>query len=279
MDQISEKEEQLREVKDQMEQIRAEFVKKAGSFARGWFREKTVHYVKKYADRTEALSDKQLADLRAKSGQLAESADDLSREIFSRGELWWHLDETPPKNLDVDDDMRYWSGGARLPEQVELAMKELLGSLGTLLAGFGYLGGRITRQPREPSSSQKSGTSDACTYSLFWDFSLDCGGRTHGRPHYVHDENWPQDMLTLMSSYEELYKQGIEARLVGSPLARHRSESALSSAGFRSLSVAWPSSKAPLLNSLETAQCLFCAGVGGVGRDRKTFVISRCSHG
>lgn len=183
---IEVKENELKSLKSQMEEVRKQFVHDSTAFISKWYLEQAESYVKGSADITLSLGKDKIKQMKDKVKELQDNTGNITNEFLSDPELWWHLKEN--KDLSYD----YHENAA--PRGLDDAIRLALGKLGTILEEFGY----------------DAKTKSTCgTDSDVW-VEYDSTDRYHppnGRPYFPHNMEWSNEMKNTIQKYSEMVNQ------------------------------------------------------------------------
>lgn len=202
---IAEKQKELDSFKSKMEELRLLFIKDSTTFVSEWYKNTAEHFVITESDRTIALGETKVKEMKTKVLELIQNTDKIVNEILSNSNLWWHLSE-----FDGSMPFAYRQYGNAPPRILDKAIRLVLGRLGVYLEEFGY-------------NVKTSVTIGSFGFNIWIEF--DTAGNyplPKGRPYYPFSVNWSEAMRNTIQKYDELYgvAKGLRQELVNLQLRK-----------------------------------------------------------
>jgi len=161
-----------------MEEIRVQFIQATAAFASKWFNETTKEFVTSNTENTIRLGKEKIKEIKAKVKALTSQASQISSEILSNEELWWHL-----SLKEMSAHSPYCCSNNNVPEIVNKGVRRIVGRLGPILHEYGFI-----------------------KNEAIW---IENGSTFNGLnviPYYPYGFDWSQEMRTVMKQYNETYK-------------------------------------------------------------------------
>ena len=130
------------------------------------------------------LGVKRLHQIKSDLKALVSEAPDIVNKHINPERYWAHRGAPPDKSSDHEVASRYMIRGSRSPDELEGAVKQLLGYAGAILVKH-----RIANTERRD------------------DWDIDGGG---GLPRYKYGYLWSDNMMNVMRRYSELYDEWLK---------------------------------------------------------------------
>jgi hypothetical protein len=183
--QIAEAEQQLANLRSQMEDVKQRFLRLTAQFVATRYREKTESQVRAKPDLVKAAGPARLSLLKGQLQELCEQAPQFVGQFLDVPELWWH---------QQPGEQTYTYYGRRAPDPLDKAVRLAVGQLAPLLIECGLLPLNLSRTDSDNWRE--------------WDRS----GNYHlpnGRWYYPQGLDWSDDMNYQLARYAELHMRAL----------------------------------------------------------------------
>lgn len=166
---------QMADLRNKMEDVRKEFQVATAKFVSSWFQDRAELAITSRPETTKKHGVEQLRKLKSSLAQLVDSSHELARKHLDVDKYWAHrvgLAVAPYSHI-------YRVYGRSVPDELDNAVREVLGYLGRLLAEYDFaeMGEHKEWEVKYPEP----------------------------HPIYRHSYEWSDDMKDILNRYADLY--------------------------------------------------------------------------
>ncbi len=185
-------------LRDQMEETCQKFLQVTSEFAIEWFQSRVQQEVTSRPKLAKQLGVKRLRQIKSELKALVPEAPNIVNKHINPEKYWAHRGALPDNSDDHEVVWRYRIRGRRGPDELQGAVRQLLGYAGAILVKHG-----IANTERRD------------------DWDVDGGG---GLPRYKYGYEWSDNMMNVMRRYSELYDEWLKLHQESKKVQRQKDE-------------------------------------------------------
>lgn len=126
---IKQEQQNLEQVKAEMEKAKNLFIDKTANFLKQWFSKEARNYITNEPEKSASLSNETLSLIKNEVNSLIEKSETLVKEGLNKEDFWWHIKE---------NSLSYPTHVSNVPQFIEDEIKFIMGKLGQIFANHNF---------------------------------------------------------------------------------------------------------------------------------------------